>query len=137
MLTKEAVRRWYVIHQWTSLISTVFVLIACITGLPLVFHHEIDHLFGEPAAAVEAADPPTLGELLSNAREARPGMHPQLVSNDPGAPEVTYVAMGGAEERRGLLEGWLGRQAEPQAIGGLGGRCRGQGPGREPRRTRF
>lgn len=41
MLTKEGVRRWYVVHKWTSLISTLFVLIACITGLPLVFHHEI------------------------------------------------------------------------------------------------
>ena len=37
MLTKEGVRRWYIVHKWTSLISTLFVLIACITGLPLVF----------------------------------------------------------------------------------------------------
>ncbi len=43
MLTKDAVRRWYVVHKWTSLVSTIFVLIACVTGLPLVFHHEIDH----------------------------------------------------------------------------------------------
>ena len=34
MLTKEGVRRWYVVHKRTSLISTLFVLIACITGPP-------------------------------------------------------------------------------------------------------
>ena len=94
MLTKEGVRRWYIVHKWTSLISTLFVLIACITGLPLVFHHEIDDWFGERAEASAIAAPPTLDELLSNARDARPGMHVQLVTNDPQAPEVMYVAMG-------------------------------------------
>jgi len=94
MLTKEGVRRWYIVHTWTSLISTVFVLIACLTGLPLVFHHEIEHWFSERAELNEAAAPPTLDELLSNARAARPGMQPQVVMHDPGAAETTYVAMG-------------------------------------------
>ena len=96
MQTKEAVRRWYVVHKWTSLVSTLFVLIACITGLPLVFHHEIDHWLGggaEPGPVAEGAAP-TLDELLANAREQRPGRHVQLVTNDPGEPEVMYVAMG-------------------------------------------
>ena len=86
MLMKEGVRRWYVVHKWTSLISTLFVLIACVTGLPLVFHHQIDRLFGVQAAPGAAAAPPSLDELLSTAREERPGMHPQLVTNDPGRP---------------------------------------------------
>ena len=96
MQTKEAVRRWYVVHKWTGLVSTLFVLIACITGLPLVFHHEIDHWLGGDVESGRVAEvaAPTLDELLSNAREERPGMHVQLVTNDPGAPEVMYVAMG-------------------------------------------
>lgn len=28
MQTKEAARRWYVVHKWTSLVSTLFVLVA-------------------------------------------------------------------------------------------------------------
>ena len=96
MQTKEAVRRWYVVHKWTSLVSTLFVLVACITGLPLVFHHEIDHWFGDgvESGQVAAATELSLDELLAHAREERPGMHVQLVTNDPGTPESMYVAMG-------------------------------------------
>ncbi len=41
MLTAKKVRLWYRIHKWTSLICTVFLLMSCLTGLPLVFSHEI------------------------------------------------------------------------------------------------
>lgn len=42
----RTVRVWSVVHTWTSLISTVFLLLLCLTGLPLIFHHEIDELLG-------------------------------------------------------------------------------------------
>jgi len=35
-----------VVHTWSSLISTLFLLLLCVTGLPLIFHHEIDELLG-------------------------------------------------------------------------------------------
>jgi uncharacterized iron-regulated membrane protein len=35
-----------VVHTWSSLVSTLFLLLLCITGLPLIFHHEIDELLG-------------------------------------------------------------------------------------------
>jgi uncharacterized iron-regulated membrane protein len=38
-----------VVHTWSSLISTLFLLLLCITGLPLIFHHEIDELLGYDA----------------------------------------------------------------------------------------
>ena len=68
MSTKEAVRRWYVVHKWTSLISTVFVLIACITGLPLVFHHEIAEM--QESAPWNGADSPRVGLAGSAAAAA-------------------------------------------------------------------
>ena len=37
---------WSVVHTWTSLISTLFLLLLCLTGLPLIFHHEIDEPLG-------------------------------------------------------------------------------------------
>ena len=46
------------VHTWTSLISTVSLLLVCLTGLPLVFHHEIDELLGyapQPEAHASAA----------------------------------------------------------------------------------
>ena len=51
----KTIRRWSWIHKWTSLISMVFLLLLCITGLPLIFHHEIDDLLH---AQVEPADVP-------------------------------------------------------------------------------
>jgi len=41
-MSPRALRRWSWIHKWTSLVCTVFLLYLCITGLPLIFHHEIE-----------------------------------------------------------------------------------------------
>ena len=38
-----------------SLVCTVFMLLLCITGLPLIFHHEIGHLLGTEVEAPELA----------------------------------------------------------------------------------
>lgn len=54
MMTKS-IRRWSSVHKWTSLICTIFLLMLCITGLPLVFKDEIDHFLHEE---VEPADVP-------------------------------------------------------------------------------
>ena len=56
-MTARAVRIWRLIHQWSSLISTAFLLLLCLTGLPLIFHHEIDEWLGyAPRAANVAGD---------------------------------------------------------------------------------
>jgi uncharacterized iron-regulated membrane protein len=68
-ITKSSVRAWFEIHKWTSLICTIFLLLLCVTGLPLIFHEEIDHLSGrEPEAAEMPADTPimsldTIGQI--------------------------------------------------------------------------
>lgn len=60
-ITKSSVRAWFEIHKWTSLICTAFLLLLCLTGLPLIFHEEIDHLMGkEPEAPVMAAGTPKM-----------------------------------------------------------------------------
>ncbi len=46
-MKSQTVRRWSVVHTWSSLICTLFLLMLAITGLPLIFHHEIDHLLGD------------------------------------------------------------------------------------------
>lgn len=51
MVSARATRVWLQIHTWTSLISMVFLLMLCLTGLPLIFHHEIDELLEHPIAA--------------------------------------------------------------------------------------
>lgn len=39
----KTAKRWFNWHKWTSLICTVFLLLLCLTGLPLIFHEEIEH----------------------------------------------------------------------------------------------
>ena len=36
------IRAWSWVHKWTSLVCTVFLLMLCVTGLPLVFTHELE-----------------------------------------------------------------------------------------------
>jgi uncharacterized iron-regulated membrane protein len=38
----STVKVWELVHKWTSLTCTLFLLMLCITGLPLIFHDEID-----------------------------------------------------------------------------------------------
>lgn len=42
MIASHSLKRWYLVHKWTSLVCTVFLLLVCLTGLPLIFHEEID-----------------------------------------------------------------------------------------------
>ena len=46
----RAFRLWSLIHTWTSLVSMAFLLLLCLTGLPLIFHHELNHALGYEAA---------------------------------------------------------------------------------------
>src|SRR5215217_5842907 len=43
----KTIKKWFNIHKWTSLICTIFLLMLCLTGLPLIFYEEIDHLLGK------------------------------------------------------------------------------------------
>ena len=65
-MTGSKLRRWAWIHKWSSLVCTVFMLLLCVTGLPLIFHHEIGHLLGTEIEAVEMpANTPRISMDLS------------------------------------------------------------------------
>ena len=64
------------VHKWTSLISTVFLLILCVTGLPLVFHQEIDNYLNPPSsmpAVAPGTTAPTLDTIVADALKRHPG----------------------------------------------------------------
>jgi len=71
MTAAASLKTWYWWHKWTSLVCTVFLLIICITGLPLVFHEEIEHWLeeGKPFAVVDAGTPRVAtDQLMASAR---------------------------------------------------------------------
>ncbi|MDO8411103.1 MAG: PepSY domain-containing protein [Phenylobacterium sp.] len=93
-MTRNTVRVWSVVHKWTSLISTAFMLMLCITGLPLIFHEEIDEALG--THGVYEAPPlgtPTLSldTMLANALAAREGEIPLYLSFDEDRPVVNFT----------------------------------------------
>ncbi|PVX85780.1 PepSY-associated TM helix domain-containing protein [Paraburkholderia unamae] len=48
----RSTRKWFWVHKWSSLICTLFLLVVCVTGLPLIFLDEIsEHWRGDPPAA--------------------------------------------------------------------------------------
>jgi uncharacterized iron-regulated membrane protein len=51
MSSVKKIQTWFQIHKWTSLICTAFLLMLCLTGLPLIFHEEIEELEGKPHLA--------------------------------------------------------------------------------------
>lgn len=72
-MTPRTVRTWSFVHKWSSLICTVFMLLLCITGLPLIFNHEIQHLtMPEPEPVAPGTPPPTLASIVERAQAARP-----------------------------------------------------------------
>ncbi len=96
MLEARAVRRWSWIHKWSSLVCTVFMLLLCITGLPLIFHHEIGHLLGTEVEAPELpAQTPaaSLDRVIEVAKSRHPGKNPMFVSREPDDDRIWYVTL--------------------------------------------
>ena len=95
-MTPTAIRRWSWIHKWSSLICTLFMLLLCLTGLPLIFHHEIGHLLGTEVEAPElpAATPRiSLDRVMETAIARHPGKQGMFVSQEPDDDRVWYVTL--------------------------------------------
>ncbi|RAK52749.1 PepSY-associated TM helix domain-containing protein [Phenylobacterium deserti] len=92
-MTPKTVRAWSFVHKWTSLICTVFLLMLCVTGLPLIFHHEIDDALGHDRWKPANPSGPLLGydQILQIALDKRPGEVPLFMSFDTERPVVNVT----------------------------------------------
>jgi uncharacterized iron-regulated membrane protein len=94
-MTPRSVRVWKETHKWTSLVCTLFLLMLCVTGLPLIFHDEIDHVLGatvEPDVAARDATMLGFDRILEIARAARPNDVVTIVGADDEDP-IWHVYM--------------------------------------------
>ena len=73
---RSSLRTWSRLHTWSSLVCTLFLLLLCLTGLPLIFHEEIGHWTGSEVEA-PAMPPGTpradLDAVVAAAMAQRPG----------------------------------------------------------------
>ncbi|NMG64019.1 PepSY domain-containing protein [Azoarcus indigens] len=95
-MTAAAMRRWGWIHKWSSLVCTLFMLLLCLTGLPLIFSHEIDHLAGDGIHAPEMpADTPraSLDAVAQAAVAHYPSLVPLYFFAGEDDPNLWYVKL--------------------------------------------
>lgn len=89
-MKSPTIRRWSVIHTWSSLVCTVFLLLLALTGLPLIFHHELEHLLGDAAELrqMPAGTPHLdLQQLVIKAEQHRPGEVVQYFGFEADEPD--------------------------------------------------
>lgn len=116
-MTVSTIRTWCWIHKWSSLVSTVFLLLLCITGLPLIFHHEIDELLGDAAKPrdLPAGTPHvSLDRMVAAAAERFPGQVVQYFVWERDEPDLAtvYLAKSLAETREFFAATFDARTAE-------------------------
>ncbi len=90
----RTIKAWAAVHKWSSLVCTAFLLMLCVTGLPLIFHDEIDALTHEraPLPALPAGAPLlSLDAMLDRALAAQPGEVPLYMSFDVDRPVVNVT----------------------------------------------
>ncbi|MPZ57192.1 MAG: PepSY domain-containing protein [Rhizobiales bacterium] len=95
-MTARTVKTWSFVHKWTSLVCTALLLMLCITGLPLIFYHEIDHLTGnafEPPAMPAETSNASIDRIVEASKARRPGEVVQFVLWDRDEPELVHVTM--------------------------------------------
>jgi len=95
-MTRNTIRVWYLVHKWSSLVPTLFLLMLCLTGLPLIFHDEIDAAMGQDAEARLAGQPSAEGGLpldtmLQTALAERPGEVPLFMAFSQDSPLLTVT----------------------------------------------
>ncbi|CAN7204717.1 PepSY-associated TM helix domain-containing protein [Pseudomonas solani] len=128
-MKSTTIRRWSFVHTWTSLICTAFLLLLALTGLPLIFHHEIDHLLGDaPVLREMPADSPRLDlqQLVQAAEAHRQGEVVQYLGwedDEPNGVVAITAATAGTEPNSShtfMLDARSGEPvAMPSANGGL------------------
>ena len=93
-MSRRTIAAWFVIHKWSSLGCTLFLLMLCVTGLPLIFHDEIDHALDPPAPmrALPTGTPLLdLDSLLARVMADRPGEVPLYISFDEDRPAANVT----------------------------------------------
>jgi len=92
----RAMRIWAWTHKWSSLVCTVFLLMLCVTGLPLIFHHEIDELLHEsvePRAVPPGTRPANLDQVIAAGMATAPKEFVQFVIWDEDDPNVVLLSV--------------------------------------------
>jgi uncharacterized iron-regulated membrane protein len=96
-VTATSIRWWSVVHTWTSLICTLFLLVLCLSGLPLIFKDEIDGWIYNEAEINTAADgvgAVALDRLVETAQRRFPAEFIQVFFWSPNQANALVFVLG-------------------------------------------
>lgn len=98
---------WAFLHKWSSLVCTAFLLLICLTGLPLLFADQIDAWLNPHTYAALPADMPQvdLDRVVSASRRDFPGQIISSIFIDDDEPQI-FVWM---------ARSWAALAAEPDS----------------------
>jgi len=91
-----AIKAWFLVHKWSSIVPTLFLLMLCITGLPLIFHDEIETLSGDHGEATlqgpaSAAEGKPLDAIVAKAIAENGGGVPLFIGFSQDSPIITVT----------------------------------------------
>ena len=95
-MTRQTVKAWFLVHKWTSIVSTAFLLMLCVTGLPLIFHEEIERVL-KPDGEVTFSGPPSakiglpLDDIVAKAKVSSSGGVPLFIGFSQSDPQITVT----------------------------------------------
>lgn len=93
----KSLKAWAWVHKWSSLVCTAFMLLLCLTGLPLIFAHEINHFLGkevDPPALPANIGAASMDDVLANAKALYPNRVVQFVFRDTDEDNAWTVSLG-------------------------------------------
>ena len=125
-LKARTARLWSLVHKWTSLISTLFLLLLCLTGLPLIFHHEIDEALGY-APKLESHPPGASRLGIDAIDDAARADHPGSVllyiawdKDEPGLVSTFTNSAVTSDPQTTVVKGFDAYTAKPVGLLGTG-----------------
>ena len=92
-----SMKTWAWLHKWSSLVCTAFMLLLCVTGLPLIFSHEINHWLGkevEPPLMPHNTAAASMDNVLASAKALYPERVVQFVFRDIDEDNAWTISLG-------------------------------------------
>jgi uncharacterized iron-regulated membrane protein len=94
VLSAIALRRWTSIHRWGSLFCTLNLAFLALTGIILIFRHEIDDALGTvPEMKTPSGQMLPLSQLVDAALKTKPGWTPMTYAEDDDHPGRVFIFM--------------------------------------------